>query len=358
MNSNTCNDSLGYGDGSWAYPTGFGTSNFFFWENNYVTGGVIDDCSAWRVKFVARYNTINSCSHSSSWIHNHGTAQNGGRVRGTRAFEAYHNYISNTNGTMDAALGSKQATSLIWGNTVTSGSYYNFWHSCTDRQCDTEHETATPIGWGFCGTSAIDPNTGSANGLGSPWDGNSSTGNGYPCLDGIGRGQTVQALNGRDFPSRLDSSTNAISWPHQYLEPVYMFMNTVPNGMNMFENSDLSSTNNRDIYYDCGTNNSTCAGGFNGTAGTGYGPLASRPSTCTAGPGGTYGTSPTGSYGVAYFATDANGGNGELYVCTATNTWTGIYQPYTYPHPLVSGSSSTGTAAAPPAPTNLVSTAY
>jgi hypothetical protein len=111
-----------------------------------------------------------------------------------------------------------------------------------------------------------------------------------------------------------------------------------------------STVIDRDIYVDNAS--------FDGTAGTGYGPLASRPSTCTAGPGGTYGTSPTGSYGVAYFATDANGGNGELYVCTATNTWTGIYQPYTYPHPLVSGSSSTGTAAAPPAPTNLVSTAY
>ena len=29
-----------------------------------------------------------------------------------------------------------------------------------------------------------------------------------------------------------------------------------------------------------------------------------------------------------------NGGEGELYVCTATNTWTAIYRPYTYPHPL------------------------
>jgi Bacterial Ig-like domain (group 3) len=50
---------------------------------------------------------------------------------------------------------------------------------------------------------------------------------------------------------------------------------------------------------------------------------------------------------VAYWATDANSGNGELYVCTASGnpgTWTAIYQPYTYPHPLVSGSSLISTS--------------
>jgi hypothetical protein len=40
-----------------------------------------------------------------------------------------------------------------------------------------------------------------------------------------------------------------------------------------------------------------------------------------------------------------------LYVCTSTNTWTGIYQPYAYPHPLVSGGSVK--AGNPDAPTNL-----
>jgi hypothetical protein len=27
--------------------------------------------------------------------------------------------------------------------------------------------------------------------------------------------------------------------------------------------------------------------------------------------------------------------SGALYKCTATNTWTSYYTPYTYPHPLV-----------------------
>jgi len=41
----------------------------------------------------------------------------------------------------------------------------------------------------------------------------------------------------------------------------------------------------------------------------------------------------------AYWATDQN----TLYKCTATNTWTAYYTPYTYPHPLTQGM-------APPAP--------
>jgi hypothetical protein len=90
---------------------------------------------------------------------------------------------------------------------------------------------------------------------------------------------------------------------------------------------------------------------FNGTVGTGFGTLANRPTTCTAGPGGTYDTSPTGSYGVGYFATDQK----TLYVCTSTNTWTAIYQPYTYPHPLTAG-GTTLSENPPTAPTGLVAT--
>ncbi len=74
---------------------------------------------------------------------------------------------------------------------------------------------------------------------------------------------------------------------------------------------------------------------FNGTSGVGCGTLASRPTTCTT--------------GVGYWATDqscssvddANVGanpaapiSGTLYRCTAPNTWTPYYTPYTYPHPL------------------------
>lgn len=88
-------------------------------------------------------------------------------------------------------------------------------------------------------------------------------------------------------------------------------------------------------------------GTFTGTGvaaqggGVGCGTLANRPGTCTT--------------GVGYWATAQSCANttnmvgvspttpisGTLYKCTATNTWTAYYQPYTYPHPLRSESDTT-----------------
>jgi hypothetical protein len=95
---------------------------------------------------------------------------------------------------------------------------------------------------------------------------------------------------------------------------------------------------NRDFY--------THAPSFNGTEGIGEGTLASRPASCTT--------------GVAYWATDEGdwnsnnpGPDGQLYKCTATNTWSLYYTPYTYPHPLQTG-AGINTYAAPAPPTNMI----
>lgn len=87
---------------------------------------------------------------------------------------------------------------------------------------------------------------------------------------------------------------------------------------------------------------------FDGTTGVGCGTLAARPVSCTT--------------GVGYWATDQSCSNltgmvganpttpisGTLYKCTATNTWMPYYTPYTYPHPL-----RTGTADRPAPPEGL-----
>ena len=66
------------------------------------------------------------------------------------------------------------------------------------------------------------------------------------------------------------------------------------------------------------------------TAGT----LANRPATCTTGQGywatDQSTTGLTGMVGVD----PATPIDGTLYKCTATNTWTSYYKPYTFPHPL------------------------
>jgi hypothetical protein len=328
-------DSIGNGDGTFQSATPWGTVDLIYVENNQFNGGYGNDCEGAGL-MVMRYNTFNAMTCA---MQNHATKSDAGSLRGCRALEFYHNYIAAGTTQEDAMSGAKGTTELVWGNTMQGGAAYRFWAGSTDRQTNAQTETSTPNGWGYCGTAV------NSNGVGSAWDGNSNTSSGYPCLDGLGRGQTTQALNGANFPGRLNSVTGTISWPHQYLEPIYLFDNSV-GGAQEIAIRDTSTTQNIDVFGDNAS--------FNGTAGTGTGLLAARPSACIAGPGGTYYTSPTGSYGVAYFATDANGGQGELYVCTATNTWTGIYQPFIYPHPLVGSSGTSGNP--PSAPANLTAT--
>jgi len=103
---------------------------------------------------------------------------------------------------------------------------------------------------------------------------------------------------------------------------------------------------------------------FNGTTGVGCGPLTSRPATCT--PGVAYwatSQSCTSIDSASVGAKPAVPLSGTLYKCTAPNTWTQYYTPYTYPHPLramsttASGDSSTpATATTTPPPTTDTTT--
>src|SRR5215475_12491169 len=85
-----------YGDSSWAAPTGFGSSEFLFIEDNTWLGVlpsfVMPMTDAFGgARFVVRHNQIHDC-----FVANHGT-ESTGRTRGVRAMEVYNNTFAGTN---------------------------------------------------------------------------------------------------------------------------------------------------------------------------------------------------------------------------------------------------------------------
>jgi hypothetical protein len=327
------------GDESFAAPTGFGTSDFVFMEDNQYSsnfyGGIMTDCNGGG-RMVVRYNSTSSAAPGQT--HPTGGAVGG---RGCRAHELYGNVAAPAVGEQPAFSFSwmSSGVSLVWGNTSVGASKQFIHLDSMRKNKDTYPETAAPNGWGYCGTEY--------NGVGSPWDGNTNAVTGYPCLDQPGQGQS-DLLKGGMFPNRINTTTGTISWPHQKLEPIYEWSNTfvaVPGWGNDGSVPVIGAApgtrivENRDVY--------VYTTSFTGATGTGSGTLAARPATCTA--------------GVAYWATDSGGNwntvngtpnDGALYKCTATNTWALYYTPYTYPHPLTQGSTSSPSVP-PSTPTNL-----
>jgi hypothetical protein len=330
-----------FGDSDWAATTSLGTSNFVYFEDNEIVNGSNDCYSGGR--WVIRYNTFMQQDGDVS-VQTHPTGGSD-RDRGCRAFELYGNAFSASGRTSFNVFYMSSGTGVVWGNTADSNSISNLVSIHSMRRNSTSYsQTAAPTGWGYCGTSF--------NGTGSNWDQNLNASTGYHCVDQPGQGQGDR-MSGY-WPNVVNTSTGCNASqscfsPRDASEPVYEWMDKwggSPSSFWLVYNGDVLF-NNSDYYLWCNPSSASGCTSFNGTAGVGSGPLASRPSTCT--------------QGVAYWATDqgdwnhsSGGSQGELFKCTAANTWTLSYTPYTYPHPLVGGGSSTPPdPAAPGAPTGL-----
>lgn len=387
-----------YGDNSWGQPENYGSANFLYIENNTFNdaGATENEGSAGNLqnqgggRVVARFNTFNITDNFNFSLGWHGT-ESSGRPRSTRAYEYYGNTWgcnSTVNG-CPPVIGARGGTGLIWGNTysATVGSTFGGIVNMTTYRT----QGAPSNSWGACdGSTAYDTNDGttyysgtisSVSGStitvsGSPgWNTNQWVNNGAPfsvhdvtkgtgseitasgsntltyantggpgqysansgdsieilratvCIDQAGGRGAGIVYNSADNPANATPANEAVS-------PVYTWEDSGTNNPNPIGSDTARIIRNRDFYeenYGQAVQSSTTSP-FDGstTIGMGHGTLANRPTTCTT--------------GVGYFANDqgnwnqsGNGfGQGELFVCTAPNTWgsTPYYTPYTYPHPL------------------------
>lgn len=261
--------------------------------------------------YVIRFNTLNGCR-----IEAHGIQAD--NQRGPRSWEVYNNTIGNSGNAGYWPFSQRAGTGRVFHNTLDSNWLQKYMRIDGPRLNEGSISSAVSK-WQFC--DGLSQSSGFSSAKSLMVDSTSGTG-GYRCRDQIGAGQ--------------DSSLWAAGWsttpPTQGIDPVYIWKNTM-GGSEMGVNvtcetgGDALCTNqnknlilqNRDYY----TYNSS----FTGASGVGEGTLANRPSTCTV--------------GTAYWATDQGQWNtkttdadGQLYKCTATNTWSLGYIPYTYPHPL------------------------
>jgi hypothetical protein len=258
-------------------------------------------------RFVFRFNTLSGITYGE--VH---SVQ--GTNRAVQLWEFYGNTYSKSTTDWYPLAFVRGGTGVIFGNQL-SANYTN------DILLDNVRSCRDVGDGGKCDGS-------------SSWDQNTPGMNGYACRDQVGRG--------RDSTQWAPGAAYA-----QPLMPAYFWGNvkgaSTPVSVVVEElgedclgiGEDLNAEHivgNRDWYNETAT--------FDGAAGVGRGTLADRPAACAT--------------GVGYWATDQGewnsnqpGADGQLYKCTATDTWSLYYRPYFYPHPL------TVLSGVPSAPANL-----
>lgn len=318
-----------FGDNSFAAADTFGTGQAMYLENNsfnFIRGTENDvstiDGQQGGTRYVCRFNTFLNMSgtgicsaHGTGWL---------GRIRGHRQIEVYYNNVTTSaSHGCDAVTGINSGTGYFLSNLVTTTA-----QGCNEFvRVEIARFIMNTAPWNSC------------NGT-QPWDLVPFTSS-SPCIDQPGRGGGGALLQAStpvlaSLPG-TPCSTAGQCYPAAPLDPVYEAGDTsttanVSQGINSVSSAG-HIVQNVDFYGEVSQTAQTSATSpFNGTTGTGYGLLTRRPATCTT--------------GVGYWATDTGSWNGfnsqqgTLYKCVSTNTWSSLYVPYTYPHPLTAGTSA------------------
>jgi hypothetical protein len=315
----------GAGNIRWSEPLNMGTAYAVYVEDNIFNltnpsaryRNSID--SSWGGRYVVRFNTFNS-----GRLEQH--SMQADNIRASRLWEFYNNTLNNSYGKNYRPFFIRGGTGLIFHNTTDGQFVVNTIDIDNGRSAQSELLPGL-LKFGMCdGTSYIDSNT---DGM-----------EGYGCRDQIGRSTDASLWDfGRPAPSQ--EFAPAYFWKNTRTDTnaeIAVRLNCALHDSFCARQNTMHILMNRDYY--------TFAPSFNGTEGIGEGTLASRPASCTT--------------GVAYWAKDQGdwnsnnpGPDGQLYKCTATNTWSLYYIPYAYPHPLQTGVGSV--AINPPAPPANVS---
>lgn len=390
------------GDNSWASPDSFGTAQTLYLENNYFGQAVIPTESEAAAptgegggRIALRFNTLDGADEGAV---NHGTESNG-RPRGGRQLEFYANNFTctNTAAGCQGGVAIRSGVALMFGNTMTAatGSWFNQYMAFSDYRILQPFEM-----WGVCdGTGPYDDNDGTVYASGTigsistsgvsatitdaskSWTSgqwvpagvpyaihdlttntgaqitangtNTASANGWTGPPNFNAGDSYEILRATvciDQPNRsggtlLSGATpSPTGWVGEALDPSYEWDDSghAPNfGIVQGTGQMLA---NRDWYTD-NTNNpeaqTSPTSPFNGTSGVGFGTVANRPTSCT--PRVAYWATDQGSWNQSGASYAGGYTQGELFICTANNTWTASYIPYVYPHPLdSSGSMPTG----------------
>ena len=111
----------GYGDGSWAAPTGFGSSQSLFIEDCTVTQNLPNFVLQFTDGYGGARFVVRHCTLNNVLIGNHGT-ESSGRIRGTRAMEVYNNTYTGTN--INRFVGGSRSGGVLFHDNNISG----FWN--------------------------------------------------------------------------------------------------------------------------------------------------------------------------------------------------------------------------------------